>query len=146
MEPGVEGAEGHAGERQPEGQEAPGAGCSRGRAGVREMDCGEVSPGGWKAPEVMAVGELMDKVGKPQGQTPAALTSCPAMVSLGRTGQAPTEGPQRQSHVRGRSWGQQHCPFTLLHRGPGSLPLCSGQSPVESAAWMAIFRAFLYLK
>lgn len=56
MEPGVEGAEGHAGERQPEGQEAPGAGCSRGRAGVREMDCGEVSPGGWKAPEVMAVG------------------------------------------------------------------------------------------
>lgn len=32
VEPGVEGAEGHAGEGQHEGQEAPGAGCSgRGR-------------------------------------------------------------------------------------------------------------------
>lgn len=30
VEPGVEGAEGHARERQPESQEAPGAGCSRG--------------------------------------------------------------------------------------------------------------------
>ena len=39
VEPGVEGAEGHARERQPEGQEAPGAGCSGGsgrKAGVRE--------------------------------------------------------------------------------------------------------------
>lgn len=66
VEPGVEGAEGHARERQRESQEAPGAG------------------------------------------------SCPAMLSLGRTGQAPTQGLQRQSHVGGRSWGQGHCPFLLL--------------------------------
>lgn len=39
VEPGVEGAEGHARERQRESQEAPGAGCSGGwgrKAGVRE--------------------------------------------------------------------------------------------------------------
>lgn len=33
VEPGVEGAEGHARERQREGQEAPGAGCSGERQG-----------------------------------------------------------------------------------------------------------------
>lgn len=37
VQPGVEGAEGHTRECQDEGQEAPGAGCRRGRKGEAEM-------------------------------------------------------------------------------------------------------------
>lgn len=43
VEPGVEGAEDHARERQHEGQEAPGAGCSRERPG--EIEAGRASVG-----------------------------------------------------------------------------------------------------
>ena len=85
-------------------------------SGEREMDRAGVGGGArtLEAPRGRSGGQ-MDKVRKPQGQALAALTSCPSVVSLGRTGQAPTQGPQRQSHVGERSWGQRHRPFLLLH-------------------------------
>lgn len=46
------------------------------------------------------------QVCKSQGQAAAPLTSCPSMVSLCCACQAPTQGPQRQSHCGERSWKQ----------------------------------------
>lgn len=120
VEPAVEGAQGHTRERQHEGQEAPGARWVGGKARVREK-VKATGPGGpWKV-----WGHLAYVGGCPEarvcvcvlgGQGLAPLTSCPSVVSLGCAGQAPTQGPQRQSHCGKRSWEWEwHCPSTLLH-------------------------------
>lgn len=110
VQPAVEGAEGHAGQRQHEGQEAPGAAC-RGpdRAGAGESAAGVPGPG-----KALRAGAGRVRGGEATAGPP--LTSGPSVAALGRTRQAAAAGPQRQSQSHGAQQPARRSVLPLLHR------------------------------
>lgn len=134
VEPGVEGAEGHAGERQQEGQGAPSARWAGGEAGERRQR--RPAPGDGEGGDI-----ARGVAGSGRNLTHLPSLRGPPWPRW----QSPYSGPSQAAPLLHKKLGMA-LSFPSPSLRPDLSSLFWSQSPVEPRTGVAIFKSLLYLK